>query len=218
MQFRNLFPFAAAAFAAVLPALVNGPAQAATTEPRPSATYYNLPRTAGGALQPDPSIANGSAFGKLNSIYFTSGTGPASRNTAATTGTPERFIDPALTPLTNGALPAGMTITEAQAYNNLMRIKENLEAQGLSLKDVIYIRCYLDNPPGATVADYAGWNRAWRKFFANVNLQTGAPIASYDPVVFQNATRPARTTLEVASLPVAGWLIEIEAIASYAGK
>ena len=75
---------------------------------------------------------------------------------------------------------------------------------------------FLDNPPGATVADDAGWNRAYRQFFANTDRVTGAVLpvprgtAAPAPPVVANPARPSRFTLEVASLPVAGWLVEVE--------
>jgi enamine deaminase RidA (YjgF/YER057c/UK114 family) len=50
---------------------------------------------------------------------------------------------------------------------------------------------------------------------ANVDLVTGQVIPAYAPVVFTNATRPARSNIEVASLPQAGWLVEIEVVAAY---
>jgi hypothetical protein len=43
----------------------------------------------------------------------------------------------------------------------------------------------------------------------NVDLQTGALIEAYAPVLFP------RSNIEVATLPVLGWLIEIEVVASY---
>jgi enamine deaminase RidA (YjgF/YER057c/UK114 family) len=33
--------------------------------------------------------------------------------------------------------------------------------------------------------------------------------------VVENPTRPARSNIEVATLPVAGWLVEIEVVAAY---
>ncbi len=61
-------------------------------------------------------------------------------------------------------LPAGVTVTEAQGINVLKKIRENLEAQGLTLEDVVTMRVFLDNAPGTDRADYAGWNRAYRQF------------------------------------------------------
>jgi hypothetical protein len=49
-----------------------------------------------------------------------------------------------------------------------------------------------------------GWNRAYRKFMANVDLTTGEPIPAYGPVVFENPTRPARSNIEVGFPGMAG--------------
>jgi enamine deaminase RidA (YjgF/YER057c/UK114 family) len=179
--------------------------------PRPAEVRFNI---AAPAQAPDPFIANGVAVGNQVPLYFSSGIGPAALNTAAPAGTPERYIDPAQFP--GGVLPAGVTVTEAQGMNAMARIKENLESQGLSLADVITMRIYQEAPPGTTRADYNGWNRAYRKWMANVNRVTGEVIPAYAPVQFANATRPSRTNLEVDTLPVTGWLIEIEVVAAYA--
>ena len=77
----------------------------------------------------------------------------------------------------------------------------------------------MDNAPGAPTMDFAGFNRAYRQFFANVNLHTGAVLPQRRgtgepaPPLVVNPVRPSRTALEVAGLPVAGWLVEIEAVA-----
>jgi enamine deaminase RidA (YjgF/YER057c/UK114 family) len=184
--------------------------------PKPKQVIANIPT---GTTR--PFIANGVSVGANVPLYFSSGTGPAARNTAAAAGTVERYIDPVLTPLTSGALTGGITITEAQSLNNLARIEENLASAGLTLTDVISMRVFLDNPPGATVADYAGWNRAYRQFFANVDLASGDPVPypigtnPPTPPLRTNPAAPSRTTLEVASLPVTGWLVEIEVVARF---
>ena len=60
--------------------------------------------------------------------------------------------------------------------------------------------------------DFAGWNRAYRQFFANTNLATGATLevqlgsARTAPMVV-NAARPSRFALEIENLPVDGWLV-----------
>jgi enamine deaminase RidA (YjgF/YER057c/UK114 family) len=176
---------------------------------RPTAVKPNLP-----AGQSNPLIASGVSVGSLVALYRSSGTGPAARNTGAPAGSPEQYIDPAQFP--GAALPAGVTITEAQAMNALARIGENLASVRLGFDDVISMRVFLDNPPGAATADYAGWNRAYRQFFANIDLVSGAvvpvPLGSAPPAppLVANRARPSRTTIEVASLPVAGWLVEVE--------
>jgi enamine deaminase RidA (YjgF/YER057c/UK114 family) len=187
----------------------------ASPPPKPDQAIANLPTD-----QPTPLIANGVSVGKHVELYFSSGTGPAARNTAAPAGTPERYLDPAQLP---GALAGGVTITEAQGLNALARIQENLESVGLDLGDVISMRVFLDNPPETPGADFAGWNRAYRQFFANTNLLTGEAMAvplgtgTPGPPIAVNPVRPSRTALEVASLPVAGWLVEIEVVAQRAG-
>lgn len=167
----------------------------------------------------DPFIAGGVGIGRDVDLYNSSGTGPGALNTAAPAGTPERYIDPAQFP--GGTLPPGVTVTEAQALNAFARITENLRAQGLSVRDVITLRIYTDAPPGADRLDFAGLNRAYRQYFANVDLETGAVIKQPTgtgvpkrPRVV-NAVRPSRTALEVANLPSLGWLVEVEAVARY---
>ncbi len=78
------------------------------------------------------------------------------------------------------------------------------------------MRVFLDNAPGTDRADYAGWNRAYRQFFANTNLQSGdtelVPLGGAAPAapLVRNPARPSRFALEVQSLPVPGWLVEVE--------
>ncbi len=187
----------------------------ASVPPRPKQAVHAIDTTVA-----DPFIASGVAVGRNASLYSSSGTGPAALNVpAATAGSPEAFIDPEQFP--GGTLTDGVTITEAQGMNALARIQDNLARVGLTMRDVLSLRVYMDNPPGAERMDFAGFNRAYRQFFANVNLQTqetilqrrgtGAPA----PPVVVNPVRPSRTALEVATLPVAGWLVEIEAVARY---
>jgi enamine deaminase RidA (YjgF/YER057c/UK114 family) len=162
----------------------------------------------------NPMIAEGVALGAGADLYKTSGLGPTRLNTAAADGTPESFVD--TTQFTGGTLPAGVTITEAQGLNVLRNIRENLELQGLTLENVTTMRVFLDNAPGTDRADYAGWNRAYRQYFANTNLTTGdtelVPLGTAEPAapLLRNPTRPSRFALEVQSLPVVGWLVEVE--------
>jgi enamine deaminase RidA (YjgF/YER057c/UK114 family) len=185
--------------------------QQASPPPEPGQVIANLPTD-----QAAPLIANGVSVGKHVELYFSSGIGPAARNTSAPAGTPERYLDPAQLP---GGVTGGVTITEAQGLNALARISENLASVGLDVGDVISMRVFLDNPPGAPTADFNGWNRAFRQFFANTNLVTGEPLAvplgtaAPAPPMVLNPVRPSRTALEVGSLPVAGWLVEIEVVA-----
>jgi len=181
--------------------------------PKPTEVDYFIPPRSDGSTNPNPFLASGASVGKNVAIYYTAGTGPGSFSECGGSDPTLRYIDPTF--FGGCDLPEGVSITEAQGLNALNRVAQNLEAQGLTLENVIFLRIYLAAPPGAAIADYAGWNRAYRKFFANVDLVTDEPIAAYEPIEFINATRPARTNLEVASLPVNGWLVELEAIAAY---
>lgn len=215
--------------AACIPQPPPPPAPPQTLRPAPNEVVYNIPLTGGGGLAADPFLASGVGVGRNVDIYQSAGIGPAGLNTAAPAGTPERFIDypllqqlypefnPSQEERAAGVLPAGVTITEAQGLNNMARIADNFTAAGISLTELTYMRIYLEAPPGATRADYAGWNRAYRKFVANINRVTGEVIPAYEPVIVANATRPARANIEVATLPVLGWLVEIEATGFYPG-
>ncbi|MFI6735141.1 Rid family hydrolase [Nonomuraea sp. NPDC050451] len=198
--------------AAVVLVLGTGTAAATPTwSPRPQEVKPFLPEGT-----TNPAIADGVALGKQVATYTASGLGPAAANPAAPADSPERYVD-----LPGGTLPPGVTVTEAQALNVLKRIKTNLTAAGLGLADVVSMRAYLEKPPGAESADFAGWNRAYRQFFANTDLATGRPVpvplgtAPPAPPMEANPARPARVTIEIANLPVAGWLVEVEVVAAY---
>ena len=117
-------------------------------------------------------IASGVAIGANTPIYKTSGLGPVGLEHRAPAGSEQRYIDTAVFP--GGVLPAGVTITEAQGINALRRIGENLAQAGLGYDDVITMRVFLQNPAGAEKADFDGWNRAYRQYFANTSLAIGA--------------------------------------------
>ncbi|MVA76264.1 hypothetical protein GC722_09530 [Auraticoccus sp. F435] len=165
-----------------------------------------------------PSIADGVAVGRMADWYKSSGLGPRAMNTTPGATAEERYIPTDVFP--GGKLPAGVTITEAQGINALMRIGENLERAGLSYDDVISMRVFLQNPDGEEAMDFAGWNRAYRQFFANTNLATGKTLdvqlgsATTKPMVV-NEARPSRFALEIENLPVDGWLVEVEVDAVY---
>ncbi|NUU23583.1 MAG: hypothetical protein HOV68_19070 [Streptomycetaceae bacterium] len=169
--------------------------------------------------QSNPAIAQGVGTGGEVAIYQSSGLGPGALNPNAPAGTPEKYTDPAMT-----AGAEGVTVTEAQALVVLKAIQDNLTAAGLTPADVISMKCYLMKPPGAATADYAGWNRAYRQFFANIDLTSKQVVPvpmgtspAKAPILANNA-RPARATMEVASLAVPGWLVEVEVTAAYPKK
>lgn len=165
-----------------------------------------------------PLIADGVAIGKNVSWYKSSGLGPAASNTAPGASAEERYIPTDVFP--GAELPDGVTLTEAQGINALARIGTNLERAGLSYDDVVSMRVFLQNPEGEEEMDFAGWNRAYRQFFANTNLATGEVLdvqlgsVTTEPMVV-NRARPSRFALEVENLPVDGWLVEVEVDAVY---
>ncbi len=182
--------------------------------PRPGTVVPALP-----AGQANPMIANGVGIGANTATYKTSGLGPSALNTGAPAGSEASYVDTAVFP--GGTLPPGVTITEAQGINALRRIGENLKAAGLSYDDVYTMRVFLQNPSGAATADFAGWNRAYRQYFANTDLTTGkyvpVPLGTADPTkpFVVNKARPSRFALEIENLPVSGWLVEVEVDAAY---
>ncbi|REE99349.1 Rid family hydrolase [Thermomonospora umbrina] len=200
--------------AAVLVGLGGAASAAPERTPRPPKPTEVRPALPEG--QSNPSIAGGVGVGSLVTTYTSSGLGPAGANTSAPAGTPERYVD-----FPGGVLPPGVTLTEAQSINALKQIGENLKAAGLTPRDVISMRAYLSNPPGSDVADFAGWNRAYRQFYANTDLVTrkvlDVPLgtAAPAPPMYANPARPARVTLEIENLPVQGWLVEVEVVAAY---
>ncbi len=189
-------------------------AESTTEPPRPGEVRPYLPAGA-----TNPLIATGVALGRDVELYKSSGLGPAALNPTAKPGTPKAYLDAAMFPA--GRLTGGVTLTEAQGLNVLARIGENLAAAGLSYDDVHTMRVFLANPPGQPTADFDGWNRAYRQYFANVDLGTGEPVpvplgtGAPRPPMVVNSTRPSRFALEVATLPVPGWLVEVEVDAHY---
>ncbi|TCO16546.1 enamine deaminase RidA (YjgF/YER057c/UK114 family) [Kribbella steppae] len=186
-------------------------------KPKPPSPGTVVPALPAG--QSNPMIASGVGIGANTPIYKSSGLGPSALNTGAPAGSEASYIDTVVFP--GGTLPEGVTITEAQGINVLRRIGENLQAQGLSYADVYTMRVFLQNPAGATTADFAGWNRAYRQYFANTDLTTGqyvpVPLGTAPPAkpFVVNKSRPSRFALEIENLPVTGWLVEVEVDAAY---
>ncbi|MDF2963139.1 MAG: Endoribonuclease [Paenibacillus sp.] len=115
---------------------------------------------------------------------------------------------------TSGTVPPvlnkdGLTVyerygdTKTQAVGVLKNIERQLADKGLSMKDVIYLRAYVTADTAKdNKFDYAGWNEAYAQFF---NTEA-------------NPVKTARSTVGVASLVNADFLIEIEAVAVYPMK
>ena len=132
---------------------------------------------------PNAAISSGVVIPPGRGLVWTSGTTPAAANPDAPANSRERFGD-----------------TRTQATSILKNIQGQLEKQGLSMKDVVYLRAYLvADPATGNRIDTAGWNAAYGEFFGTA----------------ANPTKPARSTVGVAALVNPDWLIEIEAFAVF---
>jgi len=128
-------------------------------------------------------ISSGVVIPAGRAVVWTSGTTPPLLRPDLAVGARERFGD-----------------TRAQASGIFKDIEMQLRAQGLSLRDVVYLRAYLvPDPAKDGKIDVTGWNTAYNDLFGN----------HFTPV------KPARSTIGVAALVNPEWLIEIEAVAVY---
>jgi enamine deaminase RidA (YjgF/YER057c/UK114 family) len=104
----------------------------------------------------------------------------------------------ATTYLTSGIPPsAPFGDTKSQGENVLRKIEAQLQTQGMTLRNVVYLTVYL-TPDASGKVDYQGWFDAYAEFFGTT----------------ANPTKPARATLAVAGLVNPAWRIEIAAIAA----
>lgn len=135
---------------------------------------------------PNAIISSGVVIPANRASIWISGTTPPVVKADAAAGARERFGD-----------------TKTQATGILKTIESQLTAQGLGMKDVVYVRAYLvpDTAKDSKI-DVAGWNAAFIEFFGTA----------------ANPTKPARSTVGVTALVNADWLIEIEAFAVFPSK
>jgi enamine deaminase RidA (YjgF/YER057c/UK114 family) len=135
---------------------------------------------------PNSPISSGVVIPANRAFVWTSGTTPSPAKADAPAGSRERFGD-----------------TRTQATSILNNLKSQLERQGLSMKEVVYLRAYLvPDPQKGNKIDMEGWSAAYGEVFGTA----------------ANPTKPARSTVGVAALVNADWLIEIEAFAVFPAK
>lgn len=128
-------------------------------------------------------------------LWRTSGTGPDSLNDDAEPGTPMEFVDPAL--LEDGELPPRMTVTEAQSLQVFQKLADMVQEEGRRISEVATLRVYLTPENGTDDgADFAGWNRAYRTFFANLDPLTGDSLLTGTSAVTLTAETSPSTTSE----------------------
>ncbi len=159
--------------ASLLSCFVGASVYAATYKPVNKVTYFGTATS---------SISSAVAIPKDVASFWTSGTVPPVLNKDGTT-IYERYGN-----------------TQTQGEGILKAFEAQLKEQGLSLKDVTYLRVYI--APDAALGgkpDYQGWFGAYAKYFNTKD----------------NPTKPARSTVGVSSLVNSDWLIEIEAFAAY---
>lgn len=167
----------------------------------------------------DAMLADGVTIPEGSGLYKSSGMGPEALNDDADENDAMSFVDPAL--LVDGELPDGMTVTEAQGLQVLSILRTMLQERGLDVQDVASMRVFVVGEDGED-PDFAGWNKAYKQYFANTDLRTGEPQQlsrgtseeTSDPLVI-NPTRPTRYAIGVVKLPVDGWLVEVEVDAVY---
>ena len=93
--------------------------------------------------------------------------------------------------------------TYTQGVSCLKNIEKVLSQQGLTLKDVVYLRVYVvPDPIKGGRPDFEGWFKAYGEFFNNE----------------KNPAKTSRSTVGVQSLVNPDWLIEVEAVAAYPAK
>lgn len=157
-------------------------------------TVVSVTGTAPASSSPAPAL-------EKSSIFYGSPTSSISSGVVVPEGAAYLYTSGTVPPVLN---KDGLTVyerygdTKTQAAGVLKSIEKQLQDQGLSMKDVIYLRAYLTADTAQEGKfDYAGWNAAYGEFFNNE----------------KNPVKPARSTVGVASLVSSDWLIEIEAVA-----
>jgi len=114
------------------------------------------------------------------------------------------YVSGTLADVANPAAPAGSIErfgdTATQAKSALAKITKELESAGFTMADVVKMNVFLvGDPRKGGVMDFEGLMQAYIKVYGK------RP---------QEKSLPARTTLQVAGLPVPGALVEIEVIAA----
>jgi enamine deaminase RidA (YjgF/YER057c/UK114 family) len=129
---------------------------------------------------------------------------PISSSVVVPAGTDLVFLSGMLADAADPKAPAGslerMGDTAAQAKSVLAKIQKELEAAGLTMADVVKMNVFLVGDPrkGGTM-DFEGLMQAYLAVFG---------------LRAQEHRLPARTTVQVAGLPVPGALVEIEVVAA----
>jgi enamine deaminase RidA (YjgF/YER057c/UK114 family) len=115
-----------------------------------------------------------------NSLIFVSGNTPTPAKPDAAQYSPEYWGD-----------------TEAQSVAAFKKIEAALKEMRLTMADVVKVQVFLVAPAGQTLADSAGFQKAFVQFFG----------------AYSKGKLPARTVVTIAALGRPGMLVEIEVAA-----
>jgi enamine deaminase RidA (YjgF/YER057c/UK114 family) len=97
------------------------------------------------------------------------------------------------------AKPTEFGDTKTQTISVLKKIKGLLEAQGMTMKDIVRMDAYLVAAPGMDgKMDFAGFNAGFAEFFNNA----------------ENPTTTTRTTMQISALAGPQFLVELTVIAA----
>ena len=127
---------------------------------------------------------------------------PIAQSVEIPAGTTTLYVSGQVPPVVDEAAPEGSRAaygdTETQTVGVLERIDAALENAGYSMDDVVKMQVFLVGDPEMDGAmDFEGFMRGYTQFF-------GA----------ERGNLPARSAMQVASLVVPGWLVEIEVTAA----
>jgi enamine deaminase RidA (YjgF/YER057c/UK114 family) len=130
--------------------------------------------------RPEASILKGVGVPEGKEVFYTSGLVSEILNADAPEGDMSKYGN-----------------TYQQSVGALERIKETIEAEGFTMKDVIFLRVYLAPDEGGEI-DWEAWFKAYGEYFNND----------------KNPNKVARSTVGVYKLARPELLVEIEAVAA----
>jgi enamine deaminase RidA (YjgF/YER057c/UK114 family) len=140
---------------------------------------------------------------KIQRIPIPNSDFPISLGVWVPAGSDTLYLSGNVPPVVNPSAPKGTAeayggSTEAQTVATLQRIEQSLEAQKLTLADVVMMHVYLvGDPTKDNKMDFAGFMAGYTKYFGTKD----------------QPNKPARSALQVAALAAPGVLVEIEVIA-----
>lgn len=131
---------------------------------------------------------------------------PIANSVTVPSGADVVYLSGMLADVADPSAPAGsierLGDTAAQAKSVLDKIAAELDAVGLSMADVVKMNVFLvGDPRKGGVMDFEGLMQGYLRHFGTGNQKNV----------------PARTTVQVAGLPVPGALVEIEVVAARHG-